>query len=124
MNDRVRGETMTVQEKIIDIITRYYRGNCLAIPSDEIARTLDRVGYPISPEEVQRMIGDIRREKKALIGSCSAGFFLIVTEEDMAITQAYIKNRIGPIVQAAKALDEMWGEKHGERYSGDLFSGK
>jgi hypothetical protein len=111
---------MTLEEKIIDFISKYHRGHENAVPSDEIARTIDRVGYPTSPEEVQKIVGEIRRAKKALIGSSTDGFFLIETEEDNAITQSYLRGRVGPILKAAEALEQMWTDKNGGKVQGVL----
>lgn len=114
---------MTLEEKIVDFITRHYRGNKNAISAAQIATIISGVGYSTTSAEVQRMIGDIRRAKIALIGSSPSGFFLILTEEDMAITQANIKNRIKKIVEASEALNEKWEQENGVKPTGDLFSG-
>lgn len=114
---------MTTEEKLIDYITKHYRGNKNPITAGAIADALNPMGYNTDAREIQQLVSKIRREKKALIGSSSAGFFLILTDEDMAITQAYIKSRISAIIEAAQGINDMWKEQHGAVYAGDLFTG-
>ena len=114
---------MTLEEKIIDFISTHFKGNNNTVTSKDIAVILSGMGYKVNAADVQKIIGDIRRSKKALIGSSPAGFFLIVNDEDMGITQANIKNRIRSIVEAAEGIDEMWREKTGVKFAGDLFVG-
>ena len=111
---------MTLEDKIIDYITKHYRGSERPVSSKKMADAFNSIGFDVDDGDVQQAIGEIRRNKKGLIGSDSQGFFLIISEKDLAITQAYIKRRIAPIVAAAEALNDMWQQEHGP-INGDLF---
>jgi hypothetical protein len=112
---------MNLEDKIIDYISKYFKGNGNPVTAEFMAKEFGLTGYQADAGDIQQSIGNIRRAKKAMIGSHSGGFFLIVTDTDMNITQAYIKNRIAPIVAASKALDDMWFEAHGAKAQGDFF---
>lgn len=113
---------MNLEQKIVDYISKYFQGNNHPVTADFMAKEFERLGYQCGDAgDIQQAIGNIRRAKKAMIGSHSGGFYLIVTDTDMNISQAYIKNRIAPIVAASKALDEMWFESHGAKAQGDFF---
>lgn len=88
--------------KIIEII-KGRRSYTNAITSAEIRNIL---GYSLSDEEMRSLVAEaIESPERALIGSCSRGFYWIVTHKDLEIAKAYIASRIEPLRKRVAALD-------------------
>jgi hypothetical protein len=74
-------------------------------------------GYkePISDKTLSRLKMELFTLYGQFVGSDQTGYFMIKTDEDLAIAQAYHRSKAMPHLVQEKALGEAWARVHGSQ---------